>query len=601
MTEKPGDQRTGLDAVRQVIADAKPRQRKVVRAEDGVKEIPLATALPEDCPVTVLGYDEGGANWFLNEVGLLVAIAEDKMSRLPLMGLFRHHVNYLTIHWPKLTKAGLRDGFMPERVAASLLQACANKGVIKPDRDIRGPGAWADEDGNLIFHCGDKIALVERGKLATRNPDRHGRHIYPRGAAGPKPWEDALKPGDATVLKLVQALGTWKWRRGELDAVLMLGWIGAAMIGGALAWRPAVWVTGGSGTGKSTLHELLKLLFDDGLISVSDTTAAGVWQKLEHSTLPVAIDELEATADNRRAQAVIEVMRQACSGGLILRGGAAHKGAEFRARSSFLFSSVLLPPLLPQDRNRIAILELMKLPARSEPPALGAAMLREWGAKLRRRLMDLWALLPARLALYRAELADRGNTPRFCDQYGTLMAVADLLLYGEEDPAERDGDTIKARCDALDAASRFDLADEEDDQASMLRHLLNLVVTVIRMGEKGPVSELMSIGELAEIARKPSHDLLEGEPEGFAQKALMRRGLKIHQEGGDTWLAIANRHPELAKLFAGTQWAARPGASAPWAQAASRLPGAARSADGIWFAGGTSRATLVPVSLLRGQ
>ena len=33
----------------------------------------------------------------------------------------------------------------------------------------------------------------------------------------------------------------------------MLGWLAAGKLGGALDWRPLIWVTGGSNTGKSTL------------------------------------------------------------------------------------------------------------------------------------------------------------------------------------------------------------------------------------------------------------------------------------------------------------------------------------------------------------
>jgi predicted ATPase len=37
----------------------------------------------------------------------------------------------------------------------------------------------------------------------------------------------------------------------------VLGWIAAATIGGALDWRPSLWITGDLSTGKSTLLERL--------------------------------------------------------------------------------------------------------------------------------------------------------------------------------------------------------------------------------------------------------------------------------------------------------------------------------------------------------
>ncbi len=93
------------------------------------------------------------------------------------------------------------------------------------------------------------------------------------------------------------------------------------MIGGALKWRPIVWLTGGKGSGKSTMQELLHRLFNGGIIQTADTTAAGLWQAMRHHTLPVAIDELEAEEDNRRQNTIVKLMRMASSGALLLRGG----------------------------------------------------------------------------------------------------------------------------------------------------------------------------------------------------------------------------------------------------------------------------------------
>src|SRR5690606_17311575 len=114
------------------------------------------------------------------------------------------------------------------------------------------------------------------------------------------------------------------------------------MLGGALKWRPHVWVTGSTATGKSTLHELLELLFDGGALHTADATEAGLRQILGQQTLPVFFDELEANEDNRRARAIIGLARLASSGADMHRGGQDHHGHEFTARSCFLFSSILI-------------------------------------------------------------------------------------------------------------------------------------------------------------------------------------------------------------------------------------------------------------------
>ena len=47
---------------------------------------------------------------------------------------------------------------------------------------------------------------------------------------------------------------------------------------------------------------------------------------------------------------------------MVLRGGSDHQAAGFVVRSAFMFSSILIPPLLDQDLSRIAVLTLKDLP-----------------------------------------------------------------------------------------------------------------------------------------------------------------------------------------------------------------------------------------------
>jgi phage/plasmid-associated DNA primase len=54
--------------------------------------------------------------------------------------------------------------------------------------------------------------------------------------------------------------------------VLLLGWIGAAFLGGALPWRPAGYLTGEAATGKSTLQALIKGLLGDSLVQAVDNS-----------------------------------------------------------------------------------------------------------------------------------------------------------------------------------------------------------------------------------------------------------------------------------------------------------------------------------------
>ncbi|WP_163359483.1 hypothetical protein, partial [Escherichia coli] len=80
-------------------------------------------------------------------------------------------------------------------------------------------------------------------------------------------------------------------------------------------------ITGDYGQGKSTLQAIIKEVIGDALHATADTTPAGIYQRVKQDCLPVAVDELEADADNRRAVGVVRLARLAASGGVMYRGG----------------------------------------------------------------------------------------------------------------------------------------------------------------------------------------------------------------------------------------------------------------------------------------
>jgi hypothetical protein len=80
-----------------------------------------------------------------------------------------------------------------------------------------------------------------------------------------------------------------------------------------------------------------------------------------------------------------------------------------------------------------------------------------------------------------------------------------------------------------------------------------------------------------------------------AEKLLVDYGLKIVCENGVDYLAVANMHRGLSKIFENTQWGARPGAQGVWVQSLRRLPHL-RPEKALWF-GAASKATLIELKL----
>jgi hypothetical protein len=153
---------------------------------------------------------------------------------------------------------------MPEEVAFGLMQGAAQKGVWDPRTKVRGAGAWKAKNGALILHCGDRVFQypIDGGKPSIHSPGFVGDHVYPGASSVPRPSEEreGCTRESGAAWRLYGILKTWNWARPDLDPLLMLGWICAAMIGGSLKFRPMIWISGEFGTGKSSLQDLIKWL-----------------------------------------------------------------------------------------------------------------------------------------------------------------------------------------------------------------------------------------------------------------------------------------------------------------------------------------------------
>lgn len=548
-------------------------------------------------PVQPLG-TYAGTFYYLDALG---QVRDLKIhGQTELVGLFSPHLGVLHNWWPRYGKAA-KEGETPpwvgckyEEARDDLMTACSRKGLWTPFGRLRGVGAWRGPDGELVLHCGDAVwrGPSPDGLRAGEwlRPQEIDGQVYAAGEAQPRPDPDPSSDRPINTLAphdLLRLFGTWAWQR-EVDPVLLLGWIGAAMLGGALAWRPAVWLTGDAGTGKSTLQQVVKGLLGAGLVQSADATGAGIWQVVGMSSLPVAIDELEPSENAYRTKAVVDLARQAASGAVVLRGGQDHQGHQFRAQSAFLFSSILLPPMTQADRSRLAIMELDPLPKGRAMPDLSPRRLASMGAALRGRLVARWPDLHETLERFRAGLAVVGHAARGADQFGTLLAISHLLLY---DGPVTDAMVVEA-CAPLAADQLAETAEKLADWQEWLQALGSTRVDAYKGGNK------RTIGRIVSDAAQTSGVHVEAQAANDANEALSTFGLRVYAAGSldgldGSFLAVANRHTALNELHAGTRWV-----NGSWSQSAGRVPGARKWPKALRFAGISSRATLVPLNLV---
>lgn len=525
------------------------------------------TGLPPQCPIVPLGRD-GDCSVVLNAMGDVHRLKDSSSGKGPIGGIFAGRSRYLEWAWPRMDKKGKVAGWEADDARQAIVDACAFMGPYDPDR-LHGRGAWTDDAHQLVYHAGDRVYVDK----TWRQPGRHGRWIYPARPRMGAPWPTPIEGGShGPAETLREVFYTWNWRRKEIDAHLLVGWVCMAMVGGALAWRSMVFVTAEYGSGKSTLLELLRVVFGHGLLKTGNTTGAYLYQKLGHDSIPVVIDELEAKPANDPAspQKVIELIRMASSGDKIGRGSSDGVAKEFECRSAFICTSINIPTMRQQDMSRFAILNLDRFAEATADPQIPWKMMGDVGRQLLRRMIDGWPRWSRTLLAFKKALIEHGrHDARGAEQFGALLTAAHLAEF-DEDPTE---EQLKHWSTLLQASALNETASKTDDWREALNHLCDITPE----GLKNKANAHPTLGSrIAAFRHKP------GTFEDLKAICTMM-GLTLSWPKGDlpTWenvrLFIPGNHPETRRNYAGTTWEGQPGATGVWHMTLQRAP-----KDMIW-------------------
>ncbi|KQX19349.1 MULTISPECIES: hypothetical protein [unclassified Sphingomonas] len=609
------------------IADIKPQDAPDLRpSNDGPEDRePDRPLLPAGCPVTPLGR-LGTASYFLDEARQMVKMSTKDWNDVCIMTLYGRQYNFLEQNWPRYGKP-VKDpatgkeyypivGFVYADVKKAMVQAASFAGIFDPEGKVRERGAHRGSDGELILHCGDRVLIgglkrVNGESRPTRwaDPGLVDGYVYPTKPGIPKPAPES--PDTAPAAKTYAMLKTWNWVRPSTDPWLLLGLLGAMAVAGALPWRPHGWITGSRGTGKTTLngeHGLIAIMFGDGVIRTADATEAGIRQLTKLQTLPIMFDEREPSEQGTASDPVIKLARLASSGSKIHRGSQDHTAQEFAAQTCFLFSSILVPPMLAQDRSRLTFFELKKLEDGSGI-RLDPVEWRQNGAQLRRRMVDQWPRFQETLEAYQLGLMRVGFDQRGQDQYGTLLACVDLLMFDsaagllEEkyDPIAED--VMPSRVAEWAERLRFIMTSEQQDdradEADAATHLASSYLHTKGGEDLEPISRVLRKGMMMtndQVLNRARSRLsavglrLVNKVDKIDKNGQPVVGIKPAVLGERVYVAIGGKRLlGLAKLFEKTVWA-----GGVWGQSFGRLPDAIKGVD-VKFDGIKDRATLVPL------
>jgi len=544
--------------------------------------------LPTYRPFLCLGFDEGVFYYQPRSTGQVVAIARGSHTGTNLVQLAE--LGYWEALYPSKT------GVNWLAAASSLFAEQARVGIFSPDR-IRGRGAWWDA-GRSVLHLGDRLLIDGTQHPITKAPS--SRFHYQRLASIDLP--EHLQPlNDELGMEIIDIASRFHWEV-PASGLLLAGWIALAPICGALQWRPHIWLTASAGSGKSAILDRLigPLIESLALFPEGNTTEAFIRQQLRSDAVPVVFDEAESNekADRQRIQNILSLARVSSSSGrgVIGKGGADGTAQSFTIRSMFLLCSISTALKQGADQSRFAQLTLRNPSFMPKPErlahwsALDADITRvctvELGQRMMLRMVQQIPIIRDSVAVFRRAAAERFDSQRQGDQYGTLLAGAWSLMNSR--PATIEDAYYLIDANNWDAYKEQSEADEERCLQHILQHPMRIELERMEV-VGGKVfnrvsSTTRTVWELVE-AMNGSADTQEILPEA-AEPHLGRLGIRV--SGGR--LMVANTALGLQRILADTPWAHS------WPTVLARLPGAEKAGK-VRFKGmsNSSRAVSLPL------
>ena len=550
-----------------------PETGEVQVDDEPEDENPLGSSAPFRC----LGHDRGSYYYLPSDGGQVIALSDSRHTKLGLLNLAP--LGWWASSFPKGASVDW------DEAADSLIKTCKDQGIYDPDR-VRGRGAWYDSH-RVIMHCGNRLTVVEQDKdphhLDIDNPPQSW-YFYEHAKSINGPSDETLS--DAVCAELVAIARQFSWEKTDASSAFLLGWIVLAPVCGALDWRPHIWITGGAGTGKTTILKYFMRPLLGGICqsATGGTTEAGLRGTLKSDAIPVVFDEFEQNEarDKQTVQNVLSLARIASSeGGKIYKGTTSGGANSFEIRSMFCVSSINVNLIQKADIDRFCVLGLMRDDSqehgfwRKFEQRILTACTEDNGRQLIARTLKNIPVIRQNARTFSTALGRKFGA-RFGDQNGTLLAG--FFSLSPDGCQVVSLEVALAMVESMNWEADKPDADEADERKCLL-HIVDSMVIVD--GRRITLRELIGMAKRGAITATHGRDGSED-----PNVVIARYGLKYH-EG---MLAVSNNNSNLQSLLKETPWSGN-----AYKRSLGRLPGARKSSPLRYPAMGTSRATLVPL------
>ncbi|HGX3708922.1 TPA: toprim domain-containing protein [Escherichia coli] len=531
LTTKPTDfndlhNLEGLDAVRKVFdALLNPQPEEPAAEEDEPEEH------GDYQPFSFLGYTSDHFVFYQHEQKQLKFISQNGIQENTLLNLAP--LQFWEELFPK------EKGGIDKTAAVNWINRQSNGVGYFDAKRIRGRGAWFDRD-RIVVHHGNRLTV---NGVATDLTRIKSNFIYPMGRTMPPLHDQPLTAAEGKELLAISRKIAWSR---PASAPMLVGWGFLAPLGGALKWRPHLWVTGGAGSGKSTIMSdfLNPMIRGFCEFAQGSSTEAGVRQELGSDAIPVLMDETESNdkREKQRIEGLLALARQSSSDtpARTLKGTAIGVSMQYHIRSMFCFSSINTLLSKQADADRLTRLEILPPHLRKED---------NWGeleedfhkvntwdglsAKLVTRALSMATVIMDTINVFKRVGQKFFNSARIADQYGTLMAGA-WCLTRDQVPTNEEAHEMLAAYEWDEHINK----DDKDDSRQALSVLMSSFIdsnigryTVYQL-------VLMELG-------KADNGMID---RSKAKTALRTHGIALNTTKNT--ICFAPKNPNLAKLVA---------------------------------------------------
>ena len=489
---------------------------------------------------TILGYNRGTYYVFQHGKRQIAEITKGDLGEVGLIEL-------APLNWWEQNFPGDRSKIDTKMAAEFIIRTAEQRGIFDTEK-IRGRGAWID-DGRVVYHHGSHLSVAGQPVDVTKIKSNF---VYELAKSMQLPADEPMS--DEEGKRLVEVMKMFRWSI-DGSALLFAGWVALAPVCGAIPWRPHVWMTGGAGSGKSSLakfgHALLK---GTDVFAQGNSSEAGIRQRLRADARPVIMDESESNeeGDAKRIQSVLGLIRQASteSDAETLKGTTDGSGMTYHIRSMFCLASIQVALKHKADIDRLTVLTLRSGKSGDQQSGSEWAKIKDamyqlaerdstFRARLLRRCIDLLPVTLQNIEVFSSAGAEVFGSQRDGDQYGALLAGAWSLVSMK----------VATREQAKKMFGSYNWQELRDDHDSDESHGALAALMEAHVRVKGGIE--LTVYELVRAASGQETGLTEIN-EMTADAILQRYGMKVK----DSSLVLSNRSTELRRLMSGTTFEA---------------------------------------------